>query len=65
MLRLLAGVADATDWIYWSHLESLFKTMPSSTQTVNEGVEDCTHNFVKEEETICGMQTSHLLHIIA
>jgi hypothetical protein len=67
MFQLLAGVADATDWTYWSHLESLFKTMPSSTQTVIEGEdeEDSSHHFLKEVGTVCGVQTSLLLLIIA
>lgn len=66
MFQLLAGVADATDWPYWYHLESLFKSMPSSTQTANEDEvqEDSSHNFVKIQ-TAFGMQTSHVLLITA
>lgn len=65
MLQLLAGIADATEWTYWSHLESLIKTMPSSTQTVTEDEEeeDSSHHFLEHVETVCGMQTSHILLI--
>jgi hypothetical protein len=51
---VLTGVADATDWTYWSHLETLFKSIPSSSQTVNED-EDFSDHFLNVEGTICGM----------
>ncbi|PNF27434.1 hypothetical protein B7P43_G16902 [Cryptotermes secundus] len=46
------GVADATDWTYWSHLETLFKSIPSSSQAVNED-EDFSDQFLKVEESVC------------
>jgi hypothetical protein len=52
---VLSGVADATDWIYWSHLETLFKSIPSSSQAINEDEEeDFSDQFLKLEETVCG-----------
>jgi hypothetical protein len=56
---VLTGVADATDWTYWSHLETLFKSIPSSSQTVIEDEEDFSDQFLNAEETICGMQSFH------
>ncbi|GFG28931.1 hypothetical protein Cfor_00336 [Coptotermes formosanus] len=50
------GIADAADWTYWSHLESLLKSLPSSTKTVNEDEdeEDSSDQFLKELEPGCG-----------
>jgi hypothetical protein len=52
----LTGIADAADWTYWSHLESLFKSLPSGTKTVNEDEEegDSSDLFLKELEPGCG-----------
>lgn len=49
------GIADAADWTYWSHLESLFKSLPSGTKTVNEDEEegDSSDLFLKELEPDC------------
>jgi hypothetical protein len=64
---MLTGVADATDWTYWSHLESLLKSMPSSTQTLTEEgeEEESSDQFMKEVETVYGMETFHLWLIVA
>jgi len=52
------GIADAADWTYWSHLESLLKSLPCSTKTVNEdedeGEEDSSDQFFRELEPGCG-----------
>jgi hypothetical protein len=57
---VLTGVADAIDWTYWSHLETLFRSTPSSSQTVLEDEGDFSDQFLNVEETICGMQSFHL-----
>jgi hypothetical protein len=61
------GVADGTDWAYWSHLETLFKSIPSSSQTANEDEEeeDFSAQLSKAEETVCGMETFHFWLIVA
>jgi hypothetical protein len=53
---VLTGAADATEWTYWSHLETLFKSIPSSSQAVIEDEEeDFSDQFLKLEATVCGM----------
>jgi hypothetical protein len=58
---VLTGVADATDWTYWSHLETLFRSIPSSSQTVIEDEGDFSDQFLNVEETICGMKLFHFV----